>query len=99
MAIDGKPEILVLVVYDIRSPRRLAKMGKRLKDFGVRVQNSVFECRLREGAYARLREVATGIVDSRVDSLRFYRICSSCLEKAEFLGAEIPGLLGESIVI
>ncbi len=99
MPIAGKHELLVLVVYDIRSPKRLARMGRRMKDFGVRVQNSVFECRLAVSEYPRLKDAALKIVDPRVDSLRLYRICAACEEKVDFLGAEVPGLPDDVLVL
>lgn len=36
------------VVYDITSNAERAKVDKALKDFGFRVQKSVFECRLNK---------------------------------------------------
>jgi CRISPR-associated protein Cas2 len=35
------------VVYDISSDRERARLDKLLKGFGFRVQESVFECRMR----------------------------------------------------
>lgn len=36
------------IVYDIASDNERSKVGKVLKDFGLRVQKSVFECRLNK---------------------------------------------------
>ena len=36
------------LAYDISDPKRLARVARVCEDFGVRVQYSVFECRLEE---------------------------------------------------
>jgi CRISPR-associated protein Cas2 len=44
----GEGEMLTVVAYDISNPKRLARVASVCEDFGVRVQYSVFECRLEE---------------------------------------------------
>jgi CRISPR-associated protein Cas2 len=56
------------LVYDISSDGERAKVDRLLKDFGFRVQKSVFECRLsrrdKEELLRRLKklEIKTGFV-------------------------------------
>lgn len=56
------------LVYDISSDRERSKVDRLLKDFGFRVQKSVFECRLgrrdKEELLRRLEklEIKTGFV-------------------------------------
>ncbi|MGH9752692.1 MAG: CRISPR-associated endonuclease Cas2, partial [Blastocatellia bacterium] len=43
--------MLVLITYDVATadkagPRRLRRVAQACKDYGQRVQNSVFECRI-----------------------------------------------------
>jgi CRISPR-associated protein Cas2 len=40
--------MLTLVAYDISDPKRLARCARVCEDYGVRVQYSIFECRLEE---------------------------------------------------
>ncbi len=42
----GPTEMLTLVAYDISHPKRLTRVAGVCEDFGVRVQYSLFECRL-----------------------------------------------------
>src|SRR2546427_10846029 len=42
----GEKEMLTVVAYDITDHKRLARVAKVCEDYGVRVQYSVFECRL-----------------------------------------------------
>ena len=44
----GETEMLILVAYDIADPKRLARVASICEDYGVRVQYSIFECRLDE---------------------------------------------------
>jgi CRISPR-associated protein Cas2 len=56
------------VVYDITSNRERRRVDRELKNFGFRVQKSVFECRLnrkgKEDLIARLEKLAikTGFI-------------------------------------
>ena len=58
----GDPRMVLIVSYDITEPRRLRRVAECCLDFGVRVQKSVFECRLEadqfERFWKRLREIA-----------------------------------------
>ena len=52
--------MLVLVTYDINittpdGQGRLRRVSKLCVNYGVRVQNSVFECRVDSTQYARLK--------------------------------------------
>ena len=47
----GEKEMLTLVAYDICEAKRLAKVARVCEDYGVRVQYSVFECRLDEDEF------------------------------------------------
>lgn len=68
-----------LVSYDVNTEdkdgrRRLARVAKACKNFGQRVQYSVFECSVNETEYERLRHKLVGIIDPERDSLRIYRL-------------------------
>jgi CRISPR-associated protein Cas2 len=67
-----KPPTAWLVCYDIADPRRLARVWRAVREFGVPLQYSVFWARL-DGTElnAALRAVATRI-DARADDVRFY---------------------------
>ena len=47
----GEKEMLTLVAYDIADQKRLARVAKTCEDYGVRVQYSMFECRLEEDEF------------------------------------------------
>jgi CRISPR-associated protein Cas2 len=67
-----KPATAWLVSYDIAEPRRLARVGRAAREFGVPLQYSVLWARLDGvGLGAAMGEIATRI-DPRRDDVRFY---------------------------
>ncbi len=78
----------VVVSYDIPDDRRRGKVCRLLKDFGERVQYSVFECRLRPRELARLQERLRPLLVPKEDDVRFYRLCEACRRKAEAWSAK-----------
>jgi CRISPR-associated protein Cas2 len=67
-----KPAAAWLVCYDIAEPRRLARVWRAVREFGVPMQYSVFWARLdRAGLNAALSVVAARI-NPRADDVRFY---------------------------
>ena len=76
----------VVVSYDIPDDRRRNRVCKLLKDYGERVQYSVFECMLRPGDLKRLRERLKPLLVLEEDDVRFYRLCESCRRKATVWG-------------
>ena len=80
--------MLVLVTYDVSTTtaegrRRLTKVAKACLDFGQRVQNSVFECRVDPGQWATLRQRLLDLAKPDEDSLRFYFLGSNWQRRVE----------------
>lgn len=76
----------VLVSYDISDDRRRTRLAHVLKDFGERVQYSVFECNLEEAPLARLQARVGALIDAERDSVRIYRLCAECAGRLEVKG-------------
>jgi CRISPR-associated protein Cas2 len=81
---------LILVSYDIPDDRRRVRLAHALKDFGVRVQYSVFECHLEAAELEKLRQALVRLITPEVDSLRLYRFCHDCGLKMETFGTGKP---------
>lgn len=69
----------LLVTYDVNTEtkagrRRLRHVATVCKDFGQRVQYSVFECRVNEAQFESLRARLLGVIEQEEDSLRIYRL-------------------------
>ena len=70
----GETEMLTLVAYDIADPKRLARVAKVCEDYGVRVQYSVFECRLDEADFTNFWLKLLGCLDETEDRVVAYKI-------------------------
>lgn len=66
----------------------MRKVAKTCLDFGQRVQNSVFECDVDPAQWTALKAKLEGIVDSEMDSLRYYYLGSKWQRKVEHFGAK-----------
>lgn len=69
----------VLVAYDVvtehaAGKRRLRKVAQACKNYGQRVQKSVFECSLNDMQYESLLQELREIMDESEDNLRVYRL-------------------------
>jgi CRISPR-associated protein Cas2 len=89
----------VVVSYDIPSDRRRGRVCKLLKDYGERVQYSVFECALRPEDFKRLRERLKPLLVLEEDDVRFYRLCESCFRKATIWGRRKRRRWEEAVVV
>jgi CRISPR-associated protein Cas2 len=77
-----------VVAYDIVKDRRRNKVMNTLKNFGLRVQYSVFECDLTMGKLDELREQLRTLIDPRRDRVHIYPLCDACFFRSEGLGLE-----------
>ena len=80
----------IVVSYDITNDRRRTKIHDTLKNYGERVQFSVFECDLTRKECQQLRKELAPLIDvEEADSVRFYRFCRECWGKMEHVGGRI----------
>ena len=85
--------MLVLITYDVcvtsdGGQKRLRNISKTCLDYGMRVQNSVFECEVTPAQFVTLKNELITIFDSEEDSLRFYMLGKKGRQKVEHLGAK-----------
>jgi CRISPR-associated protein Cas2 len=78
-----------LIVYDISHPRRLARVGKLMEQFGERVQDSVFEAWLTRAELRRLLDRLQSRIDAEEDSVLIYYLCNVCREKKREMGKSV----------
>ena len=90
----------ILVTYDIENDRRRTKIHKILSNFGSPVQYSVFECFISEEDFEELRRKLKMQMDPKHpdDSIRYYRLCRSCVEKVEIDGNRDFNIEGPFII-
>lgn len=69
-----------IVFYDVRDDTRLRRVARLLKGYGVRIQYSVFRCRLSKKELSRLKWELTKIMD-HADDLLIVGVCENCADK------------------
>lgn len=76
--------MLYVVSYDISDDKKRNRVHGVLMDYGFPVQYSVFECELNHEKLAAMIGELKPLV-ARGDSVRLYRICSSCMEETRVI--------------
>ena len=78
--------IRAVIIYDITDDKRRRLLSDLLEGWGKRVNRSVFECLIpSQSKLKKLKVGITNIVEPKTDSVRFYIVCLSCIEKSEGL--------------
>jgi len=84
---------MVLVSYDVstqdaRGEKRLRKISKACRDYGQRVQYSVFEIEVDAAQWTFLKQRLIDLIDPELDSLRFYYLGKNWQTRVEHVGAK-----------
>ncbi len=85
--------MFVLITYDVSTEdtagkKRLRRVAKICMNYGVRVQNSVFECVAEPAKILELKSKLAKEIDPERDSLRFYELGNRAKPKVEHIGAK-----------
>ena len=86
------------VAYDITDDKRRNKVAKILKDFGTRIQYSVFECDTNRRAFLRLQSRLEKAIDLQVDTITCYHLCATCEKQIDRIGVK-KGLDRQSYIV
>lgn len=86
-------KMLILITYDVNTEdsqgkKRLRHVAKCCVNYGVRVQNSVFECIVDAAQWRVLKQKLLNEIDVVVDSLRFYYLGDPKKAQIEHYGAK-----------
>lgn len=84
--------MMVVVSYDVSEEedgeKRLRKVAKICKNYGQRVQYSVFECVVTPDQWVKLRNELESVIDHHYDSLRYYYLGSNWQRRIEKVGKQ-----------
>ena len=94
----------ILVTYDVDTisesgQKRLRQVAKICKDYGIRVQNSVFECDVTETQYVRLKAELSDAMDNQLDSIRFYLLNKNDNRRVVTLGKMTSYNINDTIIL
>jgi len=57
-----------------------------LKDYGTRVQYSVFECEISEEKFEEMKKGIEALINKKEDRVRYYPICKACIKRVVISG-------------
>lgn len=85
--------MMVLVTYDVSTQdksgaRRLRHIAKACRNYGQRVQYSVFEVEVEPAQWVMLKAELMSIIQPDIDSLRFYFLGKNWQTRVEHVGAK-----------
>lgn len=85
--------MMVLVTYDVATreeggARRLRRVAKACRDYGQRVQFSVFEIEVEPAQWVTLKSQLESLIDPNHDSLRFYHLGANWRRRVDHIGAK-----------
>lgn len=85
--------MMVLVSYDVSTvdaggPGRLRRVAKICKNYGQRVQYSIFECIVDPAQWAVFKQELIDQIEEETDSLRFYFLGANWQNRVEHVGAK-----------
>lgn len=83
----------MVVSYDVSTKtlsgkKRLRKVAETCLDYGLRVQNSVFECVVDPAQWEELKSELLSLFNKEEDSLRFYFLGANWQRRLEHYGKE-----------
>ncbi|MDD2707303.1 MAG: CRISPR-associated endonuclease Cas2 [Verrucomicrobiae bacterium] len=97
--------MVILITYDVSlvdekaGQRRLRRVAQACKDYGTRVQKSVFECQVGGQEWALLRDRLLSEIKEEEDSLRFYFLDERAAGRTEHHGVAKPLNLTEPLIV
>ena len=96
--------MFVLITYDINTMtpegrKRLGKVAKICLNYGQRVQNSVFECKVDEGNFLIIKSQLGKVIDHKRDSIRFYRLGKDYKRSVEQMGKNNTYNMDEPLIL
>jgi CRISPR-associated protein Cas2 len=80
----------MIVAYDIADPRRLARIARIMKDYGKRVQKSVFEVNLTENLFQEMKGRTERNMNLGEDGVKYYPLCERCSDILAVMGRSAP---------
>ena len=96
--------MMVLIAYDIKTDSengdyRLRVISKICKNYGQRVQNSVFECIITPAQLVEIKTLLKEAMDTNIDSIRLYNLGVSWEHRVEHIGAKMPHDLEDTLIL
>ena len=76
----------MIVAYDIADPRRLNRIAKVIKDYGIRVQKSIFEVEVDDRRFEEMKARVEEVIEQSEDGVKYFPLCEKCAGTVEIIG-------------
>ncbi len=76
----------MIVAYDIADPKRLNRVAKIIKDYGARVQKSIFEVKVDNKRFMEMKTRIENEIQPEEDGVKFFPLCEKCAATIENIG-------------
>lgn len=76
----------MIAAYDIADPKRLARVAKIMKDYGVRVQKSIFELAVTRQVFSEMKGRIERVIEFDEDGVKYFSLCERCAGTVEVIG-------------
>lgn len=84
---------MYIVSYDISNDKIRNKVAKEMQNFGMRVQYSVFECRLSDVQLQKMYGKLITLMRNEADgNIRIYKLCGKCERDIMTIGTKSAAL-------
>ena len=95
--------MFVVVTYDVNTEtndgkRRLRNVARICKNYGVRVQNSVFECVVDYVQFIEMKNKINSIICLESDSVRYYNMGNEGRRRVEHVGNKLAINVDDSLI-
>jgi CRISPR-associated protein Cas2 len=78
--------MIFLYAYDVADQRRRNRISKKLEQFGIRMQKSLFQCDVTPDMAQNIKASLLRFINQKEDSLLLYSVCERDSQKAEGFG-------------
>ena len=79
----------MIVAYDIADEKRLARVAKVIKDYGIRVQKSIFELEIAPQTFTEMKARIEKEIVPEEDGVKYFPLCEKCAGTLEIIGQGI----------
>ena len=76
----------MIVTYDVADPRRLNRVAKVVKDYGIRVQKSIFEVTVDNRVFTEMKDRIEEEIEASEDGVKYFPVCEKCAGTLEVIG-------------
>jgi len=79
----------MIAAYDIADVKRLSRVAKVMKDYGLRVQKSIFELTIDKHSFLELKSRIENEIVPEEDGVKYFPVCEKCAGTLEIIGQGI----------